>query len=108
MIHLLSNSLVLLAARDSLYMFRRHFAALIHAKTDVEKAIATKLSEGIKSADTIRVQDTSGGCGSFYKIEVMASEFEGQSTIKQHRLVCSVLEEEMKAWHGANIVTKAK
>lgn len=103
MLHLCTS----LAARD-LFRNLRRFASIIHATTEVEKAIASKISEGIKSAETIRVQDTSGGCGSFYKIEVVASEFDGQSTIKQHRRVCSVLEEEMKAWHGANIVTRAK
>lgn len=84
------------------------FASIIHAKSEAEKAIADKISSGISSAATISVQDVSGGCGSFYQIEVVASEFEGQSMIKQHRRICSVLEEEMKAWHGSKLITRAR
>ncbi|GAX77886.1 hypothetical protein CEUSTIGMA_g5328.t1 [Chlamydomonas eustigma] len=86
---------------------RSRFIATISAASEIEKKIAQKLSSNIAGASSIVVQDTSGGCGSFYKIEIVAPEFRGQSVVKQHQLVHKILKEEMADWHGLNLTTKA-
>ncbi|KAF2270265.1 bola-like protein [Lojkania enalia] len=55
----------------------------------------------------LEVQDISGGCGSMYAIEVESPRFKGLSVIKQHKLVNSVLAEEIKNWHGVQLRTRA-
>lgn len=54
-----------------------------------------------------QVQDISGGCGSMYALEIESAKFNGLSVIKQHKMVNKVLEEEIKAWHGVQLRTKA-
>jgi acid stress-induced BolA-like protein IbaG/YrbA len=39
-------------------------------------------------AEVVEVKDVSGGCGSFYTVLVVAPQFEGMPTMKQHRCVC--------------------
>ncbi|GAB7360184.1 hypothetical protein MBLNU230_g7946t1 [Neophaeotheca triangularis] len=55
----------------------------------------------------LEVQDISGGCGSMYALDITSKQFEGLPVIKQHRLVNSVLGEEIKKWHGVQLKTKA-
>ncbi|KAF2003162.1 bola-like protein, partial [Amniculicola lignicola CBS 123094] len=55
----------------------------------------------------LEVQDISGGCGSMYAIEIESPKFAGLSVIKQHKLVNTVLAEEIKGWHGVRLKTKA-
>jgi stress-induced morphogen len=57
-------------------------------------------------AQAVRVLDTSGGCGSMYRIEIAADEFRGQSIVKQHQLVTKALEDEIPKWHGFVLDTK--
>uniref|UniRef100_A0A6B2LWG3 BolA-like protein n=1 Tax=Arcella intermedia TaxID=1963864 RepID=A0A6B2LWG3_9EUKA len=52
----------------------------------------------------IRVQDQSGS-GSFFNIYVESPDFKGLSLIKQHQLVNSVLQEEIKQVHGVSLKT---
>lgn len=40
----------------------RQFSTVIDAQSDAEKQIAAKIQEGL-TAQSIKVQDTSGGCG---------------------------------------------
>lgn len=40
-----------------------------------EQEIAQLLRERMPGVKAVRVQDTSGGCGSMYRIEVAAEEF---------------------------------
>ena len=54
-----------------------------------------------------QVQDVSGGCGSMYALDIVSDQFKGLSIIKQHRLVNTVLGEEIKKWHGVQLKTKA-
>lgn len=52
------------------------------------------------------VEDTSGGCGSMYRITVESPLFEGQRLLAQHRLVTEALKKEIGEMHGLNITTK--
>lgn len=52
-------------------------------------------------------QLTEGGCGSMFAISVISPQFKGQSMIKQHRMVNAALADEIKKWHGLQLVTKA-
>lgn len=56
---------------------------------------------------TRKVQDISGGCGSMYGLDIVSERFKGLTVIKQHRLVNSILGEEIKKWHGVQLKTKA-
>ena len=42
-----------------------------------------------------------------YALSIESSKFKGLSVIKQHKLVNSVLAEEIKSWHGVQLRTKA-
>lgn len=54
-----------------------------------------------------QVQDISGGCGSMYALEIESPKFKGLTVIKQHKLVNSVLADEIKSWHGLQLRTRA-
>lgn len=54
-----------------------------------------------------QVQDVSGGCGSMYALDIVSEQFKGLPIVKQHRLVNSILAEEIKKWHGVQMKTKA-
>ena len=41
-----------------------------------------------------------------FAIEVESTKFQGLSMVKQHRLVQEILAEEIKTWHGVQLVTK--
>ncbi|ORY28286.1 bola protein, partial [Naematelia encephala] len=51
----------------------------------------------------LEVQDISGGCGSFYAILVSSREFNGLTTIKQHKLVNECLKEDIQGIHGLQV-----
>ena len=81
---------------------------VLHAESEVEKAIAAKLAAGLPKATHIKVADTSGGCGSMYSLEVVApEEFAGLSIVKQHQLVTGLIKADVATWHGFQLVTKA-
>ncbi len=52
----------------------RGFAKIV-AETDVEKLVAEKIRAGLQNPTKVYVQDTSGGCGAMYRIEVVADDF---------------------------------
>ncbi|KAI8463383.1 MAG: hypothetical protein J3K34DRAFT_444211 [Monoraphidium minutum] len=81
-------------------------AAEVTANTEAERAIASKIAGGLPGATSVRVEDTSGGCGTMYSIEVTAADFGGQTKIKQHQLVAKLISEDVKQWHGFQLVTK--
>mmetsp|Transcript_6206 Transcript_6206/g.38575 ORF Transcript_6206/g.38575 Transcript_6206/m.38575 type:complete len:98 (-) Transcript_6206:916-1209(-) len=81
----------------------RGFSALANSETDIKE----KLLRHIPGNRTVDVQDTSGGCGTFYSIRVVADEFKGKSVIEQHKMINSILKEEVANWHGMTLVTKA-
>ena len=95
-----------LRSRCSSWALRDFSATAIAAGTEIEKAIAEKISQGLK-ATNISVQDTSGGCGSMYSIDVVAEDFAGKSIVKQHQMVTKLIQDDIKQWHGFQLTTKA-
>ncbi|KAM0716747.1 hypothetical protein Q7P37_008192 [Cladosporium fusiforme] len=71
-----------------------------------ELKVFNMLKEGLKPV-RLEVQDVSGGCGSMYALDIVSEQFKGLPIVKQHRLVNSVLGEEIKKWHGVQMKTKA-
>lgn len=65
----------------------RGLSALANSETDIKE----KLLRHIPGNRTVEVQDTSGGCGTFYSIRVVADEFKGKSVIEQHKMINSIL-----------------
>ncbi|KAF2477504.1 bola-like protein, partial [Lindgomyces ingoldianus] len=55
----------------------------------------------------LKVQDISGGCGSMFALEIESAKFKGLTVIKQHKLVNSILADEIKSWHGVQLRTRA-
>lgn len=56
----------------------------------------------------INVKDASGGCGSFFQVEVVSEAFTGKKLVEQHRMVNEALREEIKQIHGLTITTRTK
>ncbi|XP_066594615.1 bolA-like protein 3 [Prorops nasuta] len=75
------------------------------AGKEAEQKMITMLRNKFPKAQTIEVNDVSGGCGAMFEINVISSEFEGLNTVKQHRLINEVLKEEIKDMHGVRIYT---
>lgn len=46
-----------------------------------------------------------GGCGAQYRVDVCSEQFRGLSTVKQHKLVTSLLKEEVANMHAIRIFT---
>ncbi|KAJ6627527.1 bola protein [Mycena sp. CBHHK59/15] len=57
------------------------------------------------SPSQLRIEDVSGGCGTFYAINITSEAFKGLSIVKQHKLVTQVLKEEIEGIHGLQIKT---
>uniref|UniRef100_A0A034V251 BolA-like protein 3 n=2 Tax=Endopterygota TaxID=33392 RepID=A0A034V251_BACDO len=53
----------------------------------------------------VNVVDVSGGCGAMFEVFVEDKEFEGLSTLKQHKLITQTLKEQIKNMHGVRIHT---
>lgn len=43
-----------------------------------------------------------------YAITIASSRFKGLPMVRQHKLVNEVLKDEIKAWHGLQLRTKAE
>ncbi|EIM88169.1 bola-like protein [Stereum hirsutum FP-91666 SS1] len=71
---------------------------------DGEKAIFQKLTERFNPSELL-VQDVSGGCGSFYAIQIKSEAFKGIPMIKQHRMVNDTLKKEIEGIHGLQLKT---
>jgi stress-induced morphogen len=52
------------------------------------------------------VNDISGGCGSMFEISVESAQFKGLSMVQQHKLVNSLLKDQVKQLHGLVLKTK--
>ncbi|KAF2277783.1 bola-like protein [Westerdykella ornata] len=72
---------------------------------DAERHIFDKIKAELEPVK-LEVQDISGGCGSMYALEIESPKFKGLSVVKQHKLVNSVLAEEIKGWHGVQLRTR--
>jgi stress-induced morphogen len=53
---------------------RATFTRFLATLSEAEKSVEQKIRNGLNVKD-IKVQDTSGGCGSMYSIEVVAEDF---------------------------------
>ncbi|CAD7013004.1 bolA-like protein 3 [Ceratitis capitata] len=53
----------------------------------------------------VNVVDVSGGCGAMFEVYVESREFEGLTTLKQHKLITQTLKEQIKDMHGVRIHT---
>ncbi|KAL7416041.1 bola protein [Mrakia frigida] len=73
-----------------------------HSENEAE--IRNKLFDRLE-AEGCDVEDTSGGCGTFYAIRITSPAFVGLSKVKQHRLVNTILKEEIKGIHGLTLST---
>ncbi|KAN0063487.1 hypothetical protein ACQY0O_003934 [Thecaphora frezii] len=82
-------------------------AAAAAGGEDGEQKIVQLLTDRFKPSQ-LKVQDVSGGCGSFYAISIASKEFKGLSTIKAHRLVNQELKEVIKDIHGLQLRTIAE
>ncbi|KAL1704392.1 bola protein [Schizophyllum commune] len=72
-----------------------------------EQLIADKLKERF-SPTHLAVQDTSGGCGAFYNIEIASPAFKGLPLVKQHKLVNEALKKEIEGIHGLQLKTRSE
>ncbi|KAF9076506.1 bola protein [Rhodocollybia butyracea] len=85
----------------------RRFSAAPDSRTEGERLITTKLTEKFRPS-ALQVQDTSGGCGTFYSIHIASEAFKGLPMVKQHRLVTETLKEEIEGIHGLQIKTSVQ
>ncbi|TEB35387.1 bola-like protein [Coprinellus micaceus] len=69
-----------------------------------ERTIWEKLIDKF-SPSQLRVEDVSGGCGTFYAIVIASDNFKGLPIVKQHRLVTDTLKQEIEGIHGLQIKT---
>jgi len=84
----------------------RRFYSAPPSLNAAEKHIYEKLEKELDPL-LLDVRDVSGGCGSMYAINIVSDKFNGISMVKQHRLVNSILKEEISGWHGLQLKTKA-
>jgi len=74
--------------------------------TPGEKQLYDKLL-GPLEPSALTVQDVSGGCGDFYHVSVSSKVFRGMPLIKQHRLVQTILKDQIQDFHGIQVKTSA-
>ncbi|XP_011145266.1 bolA-like protein 3 isoform X1 [Harpegnathos saltator] len=75
------------------------------AGKQAEQKMISILRNKLPEAVLIEVTDVSGGCGAMFDINVVAPEFKGLNTVKQHRIINEALKEEIKDMHGIRIRT---
>ena len=98
-----------MALRRLASLTARAVARPAHARfltTDTVTNMTKKLEATFGPDAVVQVEDTSGGCGSFYRVAVASAAFAGTTRIKQHRLVQDALKSEIAEMHGLTIETK--
>ncbi|XP_015584890.1 bolA-like protein 3 [Cephus cinctus] len=75
------------------------------AGKQAEQKMINILRNKFPKAEFIEVTDVSGGCGAMFEVNVVAPEFKGLNTVKQHRIINEALKEEIKDMHGIRIHT---
>ncbi|CAI2292571.1 unnamed protein product [Caenorhabditis sp. 36 PRJEB53466] len=83
------------------------FGNCIHEHSQAEQQLNKLLRSGIEGCSRVVVHDVSNGCGSMYEVFVEATSFKGLSKVAQHKMITSLLREEIKDMHGLTIRTKA-
>lgn len=87
--------------QPTLFNVVRHLTAGERSK---EVVMEEKIREGL-APEVVQIEDTSGGCGAFYRILVVSDAFKGKGVVAQHRLVQGLLSEDIKDIHGLQLVT---
>ena len=64
-----------------------------------EAELQEKLSKALET-EHIEVKDESDGCGGKFNCIIVSKQFEGKGLLARHRLVNSILEEELKTIHA--------
>ena len=72
--------------------------------SSIESAIRHKLSTEL-AATHIELEDTSGGCGTFFRLFVVSPKFSGLARVQQHRLINAAIRTELTALHGLTLQT---
>lgn len=67
-------------------------------------SIHSKLTAAL-TPSFLHLEDTSGGCGTFYRLVIASPSFEGLSLVKQHRLVKEAIKQDIAGIHGLTIHT---
>lgn len=70
----------------------------------IDQTIHSKLTSALSPVH-LSIEDTSGGCGAFFRINVVSDAFAGKSLVKQHRMVKDAIATEISAVHGVTINT---
>ena len=91
---------------QTLVMMRRSLWRLAEAVTALSIEAKLKACPTLAPVASVAVQDISGGCGSFFKVEVASDAFQGKSLVQQHRMVHATLSKEIAEIHGITVVSK--
>jgi len=57
------------------------------------------------NVSAMHIEDTSGGCGSFFRLVVVSPDFDGKSLVQQHRLVNQTIKPHIANLHGLTLTT---
>lgn len=68
------------------------------------RSIHSKLTSSLQPS-YLHLEDTSGGCGTFFRLLIASPHFDGQSLVKQHRMVKEAIKADIGAIHGLTIDT---
>ncbi len=68
-------------------------------------AVMQKVLTETLSPVHLAIEDTSGGCGAFFRIVVVSPAFEGKRTMARHRVVQGAIAESIKGMHGLTLMT---
>uniref|UniRef100_A0A7E4UV82 BolA-like protein n=1 Tax=Panagrellus redivivus TaxID=6233 RepID=A0A7E4UV82_PANRE len=69
-----------------------------------QQTIKEKLELNLDT-DIVQVHDLSDGCGDKYDIVVAAARFKDMNTLARHRLIHSILKQELKFAHAVTLHT---
>lgn len=75
------------------------------APTTTNEATIDSLLRRELDASALHIEDTSGGCGAFFRLLVVSPKFSGLSLVKQHRLVNETLKPHIANLHGLTLTT---
>ena len=70
----------------------------------VYRSIHAKLTETLQPT-YLNVEDTSGGCGSFFRLLIASPHFDGVPLVRQHRMVKEAIKADIGRIHGLTIDT---
>ena len=79
-------------------------SALLSENAKREQRMRSLLREAL-SPTQLEIEDMSGGCGAMFRISVCSDAFRDKKLLEQHRMVNTILKEEIKAIHAITLVT---